>query len=186
MVERPWPLAVALVLAGCCDPAVMRSAQARADALRAAIVDDLAPEVPAPDSCADAPLVTFPQVRGGAREGELIALDGVPLPGSLLACTEMLCTDGCGDPTPCCNECSSDLSLVDHIPRIADGILVTLRGPGLWCSGYDCARQCRPFGNHPRQLYRFVGRYQRVAGRHGTAIVAFDAERWCHAPSDGA
>jgi hypothetical protein len=176
--QRTGPLLLVAV-AACCSHTALDAANHRRDELRAALVDDYHPDVPPAASCGDVPVVSFDDMRSGAHAGELVAVDGLPVGPTEMMCTQALCTDDCDRPLPCCNGCSGGLALLvagDRKARIA------LEGPGLSCSGYECAMQCRPFGAKPTRNYRFVGRYTTGRNPNGYTWTRLSAERWCHVP----
>jgi hypothetical protein len=126
------------------------------------------------------PVVTFDDVMRGTHAGDLVAIDGRPVGGGEIVCTLLLCTDTCDHPLPRCNGCSGGLTLLaSGEPR---GGRIALTGPGLSCSGYECAMQCKPFGQKPARSYRFVGRYTTGVNPNGYRWAKLAADRWCHAP----
>ena len=116
--------------------------------------DDVVPNLPPVQACADAPLVTLEELARGVHAGDRVTVVGIPQPW--IACEAKLCwrqgEDDCTRrPVRCCNPCGGEYTL-----ELGDELKVALRGAGR-CSGMDCGYRCEPFGIRPAHKYRFVG-----------------------------
>lgn len=148
--------------------------------------ENVVPELPAADACADAPLVTLEQIADGAHAGERVALEVVPraaITCTLLACVTTVYADE--EPPPpkkpeevCCNQCGGM-----YEAQLGDRLHVQFTGlPG--CTGMDCNYHCEPFGTKPTQRYRFVGKNDfKPVGKSGAIYATswFTVEKVCRA-----
>jgi hypothetical protein len=124
------------------------------------------------DHCAGWTPLAFESLRAGKGAGQTVAVEGTPRPA--LECTLLACASG----NPCCNQCSGGYRLLDTSAQ-----RITLLGlPG--CSGTTCAVRCEPFGQDPRQRYRFIGhhRYRRPGAESIFAKSDITVERVCVTP----
>lgn len=127
------------------------------------------PMAPGPEACADVPLLTVAEIAAGAGDGEVIAVEGVPV--ALVTCTALLCDP---DPSHCCNECSGGYALSD---TYAHTLWLTEVGN---CGDRDCNLDCEPFGRKPTKAYRFVGKHAYTPrSRLGPARSIIHVERYC-------
>lgn len=174
----PWSLVVLGAIAAC-QPAA-RTATPADDRPRPTPglgpADAVPPDLPGPDACADAPLITLDELARGERAGERVAVDVVPQ--AMIMCTAMACyaADGAPAEDACCNECRGGYGV--EVP----GELV-LRFEGLaGCAGYDCNLRCEPFGRAPARAYRFVGTSAWARRGDNGAVydtATFTVERYC-------
>lgn len=134
------------------------------------------PDLPGPEACADAPLVTLDEIERGVRAGERVALDAVPKAETM--CTLLYCIPppGMSREDVCCNQCGGGYGL-----RVDNTLHLQFMNIG-GCRGMDCNLHCEPFGREPTHAYRFVGKNEFKPARESGAIYAksmFTVEKVC-------
>lgn len=175
----PRPILLALALAAC-TPGAGPSPRNPGDASRTPGLGpaEIVPDLPGPEACADAPLVTLDEIGRGVRAGERVALEVVPR--AEVMCTLLYCATppGMSREDVCCNGCGGGYAL-----RVDTSLLLRFENLGR-CSGMDCNLRCEPFGREPTHTYRFVGKNDFKPARENGAIYAtstFTVEKVCRA-----
>lgn len=171
------PLALSLLLAAC-TPAAGPGPRNAGDASRKPGLGpaETIPELPGPEGCADAPLVSVEEMARGVRAGERIAVDVVPQ--AEVMCTLLFCTAPEGTPREevCCNGCGGGYGV-----RLETRFHLQFANLG-GCSGMDCNLHCEPFGRQPTHPYRFVGKNEFKPAYESGAIYSkstFTVEKVC-------
>jgi hypothetical protein len=95
--------------------------------------------------CRGVRVVTKRYLETRDLHAEPAAIDGVPK-------VHLVCTArACPSTQPCCNGCGGGYRvMLDPATGVS---LLGFEG----CTGMDCNYKCTPFGNQPKQRYRFVG-----------------------------